>query len=63
MKNLNFPASAELSRQVMRARADHHTDPSETVSEFYARVMARGCVALDDEKKSAETTTNKKAKK
>lgn len=62
MKTLNFPVNTELARQVMRARADHHTNANESVSEFYARVMARGCVALDDDKKSAETT-NKKAKK
>lgn len=64
MKNLNFPTSAELSRQVMRARADHHQGP-ESVSEFYARVMARGCVALDEDKKRAEQQTQptKKVKK
>jgi len=62
MKNLNFATGPELSRQVMRARADHQ-EPTENVSEFYARVMARGCIALDEDKKSAETNPTKKAKK
>lgn len=46
----------------MRARADHQ-EPTENVGEFYARVMARGCIALDEDKKSAETNQTKKAKK